>query len=110
MGRMEEPKTCTVCDKPLTGNQTLYCSRRCRDTACYARRLGLSVAEVYPAGAGVPALSPYWLRHAHASHALDGGGTIHVVRETLGHASLASTSRYLPARPGDSSALYLPAV
>src|SRR5665648_560340 len=41
MGRMEEPKTCTVCDKPLTGNQTLYCSRRCRDTACYARRLGL---------------------------------------------------------------------
>jgi len=59
--------------------------------------------------AGVPALSPHWLRHAHASHALDGGDGIHVVRDTLGHASLATTSRYLHARPGDSSALYLSA-
>ncbi len=60
--------------------------------------------------AGVPAVSPHWLRHAHASHALDGGAGIHVVRDTLGHASLATTSRYLHARPGDSSALYLPTV
>ena len=60
--------------------------------------------------AGAPALSPHWLRHAHASHALDNGAGIHVVRDTLGHASLATTSRYLHARPGDSSALYLPAV
>lgn len=57
--------------------------------------------------AAVPALSPHWLRHAHASHALDAGAGIHVVRDTLGHASLATTSRYLHARPGDSSALYL---
>lgn len=60
--------------------------------------------------AGVSAVSPHWLRHAHASHALDGGAGIHVVRDTLGHASLATTSRYLHARPGDSSALYLPTV
>jgi site-specific recombinase XerD len=62
------------------------------------------------ARAGVPALSPHWLRHAHASHALDAGAGIHVVRDTLGHASLATTSRYLHARPGDSSALYLSVV
>ena len=60
--------------------------------------------------AGVPGVSPHWLRHAHASHALDAGAGIHVVRDTLGHASLATTSRYLHARPGDSSALYLPTV
>lgn len=60
--------------------------------------------------AGVPAVSPHWLRHAHASHALDAGAGIHVVRDTLGHASLATTSRYLHARPDDSSALYLPTV
>jgi integrase/recombinase XerD len=68
------------------------------------------VVKAAGARAGVPGLSPHWLRHAHASHALDGGATIHVVRDTLGHASLATTSRYLHARPGDSSALYLPSV
>jgi integrase/recombinase XerD len=68
------------------------------------------IVKAAGARAGVPALSPHWLRHAHASHALDGGAGIHVVRDTLGHASLATTSRYLHARPGDSSALYLAAV
>jgi len=57
--------------------------------------------------AGVPELSPHWLRHAHASHALDAGAGVHVVRDTLGHANLATTSRYLHARPGDSSSRYL---
>jgi integrase/recombinase XerD len=88
-----------------------------RDVPVFAGRTGaLTSGQAYrivkAAGvrAGVPGLSPHWLRHAHASHALDGGATIHVVRDTLGHASLATTSRYLHARPGDSSALYLPAV
>ncbi len=68
------------------------------------------IVKAAGARAGVPALSPHWLRHAHASHALDGGAGVHVVRDTLGHASLATTSRYMHARPGDSSALYLSAV
>lgn len=54
------------------------------------------------------ALSPHWLRHAHASHALDRGAPVSLVRECLGHASLATTSRYTHARPGDGSARYLP--
>lgn len=57
--------------------------------------------------AGVPGLSPHWMRHALASHALDNGAPIHVVRDTLGHASAATTSRYLHARPGDSASLYV---
>lgn len=52
-------------------------------------------------------VSPHWLRHAHASHALDRGCPIHLVQATLGHASVATTGRYLHARPGDSSARYL---
>lgn len=52
-------------------------------------------------------VSPHWLRHAHASHAMDGGAKIHLVRETLGHASVATTGRYLHARPDESSALFL---
>jgi integrase/recombinase XerD len=58
--------------------------------------------------AGIVAnVSTHWLRHAHASHALDRGAPIHLVQATLGHRSVATTSRYLHARPGESSARYL---
>ncbi len=58
--------------------------------------------------AGINAnVSPHWLRHAHASHSLDRGAPIHLVQATLGHASIATTGRYLHARPQDSSARYL---
>jgi len=33
---------------------------------------------------------------------------MHLVRDTLGHASLVTTSPWLHARRGDSPALYLP--
>jgi integrase/recombinase XerD len=53
-------------------------------------------------------VSPHWLRHSHATHALERGAPIHLVQATLGHASVATTGRYLHARPTDSSARYLP--
>jgi integrase/recombinase XerD len=53
-------------------------------------------------------VSPHWMRHAHASHALDRNAPIHLVQATLGHASVSTTGRYLHARPTDSSAFYLP--
>lgn len=53
------------------------------------------------------AVSPHWLRHAHASHSLDEGAPVHLVKETLGHKSLATTSRYTHAKPDDSSSNYL---
>ncbi len=62
-----------------------------------ARRAGIEVA-----------VSPHWLRHAHASHALDHGAPIHLVQATLGHASITTTGRYLHARPGESSSRFLP--
>jgi integrase/recombinase XerD len=58
--------------------------------------------------AGLPAaVSAHWLRHAHVSHALDHGAPAHLVQQTVGHASLTTTSRYAHARPADSSARYL---
>ncbi|MBF0097959.1 MAG: tyrosine-type recombinase/integrase [Magnetococcales bacterium] len=51
--------------------------------------------------------SPHWLRHAHASHAMDHGAPVHLVQRTLGHASLHTTSRYVHVRPGESSGDYL---
>lgn len=52
-------------------------------------------------------VSPHWLRHGHATHALERGAPIHQVAADLGHSSVATTSRYLHARPGDGSARYL---
>jgi site-specific recombinase XerD len=52
-------------------------------------------------------ISPHWLRHAHASHAIDGGATVPEAQETLGHGNIATTSGYLHARPGTSSGLRL---
>lgn len=58
--------------------------------------------------AGIPRkVSPHWLRHAHASHALDRGAPVHLVQATLGHASVATTGRYLHARPKESSSRFL---
>jgi integrase/recombinase XerD len=53
-------------------------------------------------------VSPHWMRHAHASHALDRGAPIHLVQATLAHSSVATTGRYLHARPTESSSTYLP--
>ena len=70
----------------LTPQQVGYIVRQA------ARRAGIEAA-----------VSPHWLRHAHASHNLDRGTPIHLVQATLGHASVATTGRYLHARPNDSS-------
>lgn len=69
----------------------------------------LRIIQAAARRAGVKApVSPHWMRHAHASHALDRGAPIHLVQATLGHANVATTGRYLHARPTDSSARYLP--
>lgn len=61
--------------------------------------------------AGVnPDISAHWLRHAHASHALDRGASVVEVKDTLGHTNVATTSAYLHARPGISSGRVLDAV
>ena len=75
---------------PLSHSQVL------RIVRAAARRAGIT-ADV----------SAHWMRHAHASHALDRGAPIHMVQSTLGHASVATTGRYAHARPKDSSSRYL---
>ena len=44
---------------------------------------------------------------AAMQNALDRGAPIHLVQATLGHSSVATTGRYLHARPNDSSSRYL---
>ena len=52
-------------------------------------------------------VSPHWFRHAHASHALDRGAKISLVKETLAHSSIQTTGRYLHAKPNECSSTYL---
>ena len=58
--------------------------------------------------AGIEAkVSPHWLRHSHASHSLDRGAPLSLVQQTLGHSTIATTQKYLHAKPDDSSGMYL---
>lgn len=58
--------------------------------------------------AGITAnVTPHWLRHACASHALDRGANVHVVQATLGHASLSTTTRYAHVQNGDGAGSWL---
>jgi site-specific recombinase XerD len=88
-------------------DEPIFASRRGRGPldASQVRRVVYAAAEK----AGLDRkVSPHWLRHAHASHALDHHAPIHLVQATLGHASVSTTGRYLHARPTESSSFYLP--
>jgi len=52
-------------------------------------------------------VSPHWLRHSNAIHALERGAPINVVQATLGHARLDTTGIYLRVRPGKGTGEYL---
>jgi site-specific recombinase XerD len=68
----------------------------------------LRIVKKAAARAGIKKpVSPHWMRHAHASHALERGAPIHLVQATLAHSSISTTGRYLHARPSDSSSRYL---
>lgn len=84
----------------------IFVSRKLRGhlDASQVHRIVRTAAERAGIGKNV---SPHWFRHAHASHALDRGCPIHLVQATLGHASVATTGKYIHARPTESSAKFL---
>lgn len=59
--------------------------------------------------AGLQHISAHWMRHAHATHSLEHGAPLPLIQSTLGHASLATTSRYLHVNPDDSSSRFISA-
>lgn len=52
-------------------------------------------------------VSPHWMRHAHATHSIENGAALTLVKETLGHQSIQTTAKYVHVRPGTSSTQYL---
>lgn len=52
-------------------------------------------------------VTPHWMRHAHATHALERGAPITLVKDTLGHKSIETTAKYTHVRPNASSSQFL---
>ncbi len=66
------------------------------------------IVQVATRRAGITGnVSPHWMRHAHATHALENGAPITLVKETLGHMSIETTAKYTHVRPNASSGQYL---
>jgi site-specific recombinase XerD len=66
------------------------------------------IVQAAAARAGITGnVSPHWMRHAHATHALENGAPITLVKETLGHKSIETTAKYTHVRPNASSGQYL---
>ena len=105
-----------IIPEPLWGDLMAYKNTDIDDSPLFRSRKGghLHPSQVWrivkksAVRAGIKkAVSPHWFRHAHASHALDRGAKISLVKETLSHSSIQTTGRYLHAKPDESSSTYL---
>ncbi len=72
--------------------KALFVSRRGRRMP--VREIQRLVTRAGMSGAGRGDLHPHAMRHAFATHLLDGGADLRAIQELLGHASLSTTQRY----------------
>ena len=64
----------------------------------HARQTARALIESSPEDARrIEKMSAHWLRHTHASHALESGVDLTAVQANLGHSSLSTTSVYVSA-------------
>ena len=54
-----------------------------------------------------PNVSAHWLRHSHSTHSLNNGAAVELLMKSLGHSSLAITSRYLHVQPSECTSKFI---
>jgi integrase/recombinase XerC len=85
----------TLFRHPRTGAQepnALFLGRT--GTRITPRQVQYLVAQYGQAATGSPDVHPHTLRHACATHLLDGGADLRMIQELLGHSSVSTTQRY----------------
>jgi len=83
---------------PLRGREPMTTSHAWRILKKVARGAANRARRSNPGmAARLEASSTHWLRHTHATSALDEGASIQTVRDNLGHSSLLTTSMYVHA-------------
>ncbi len=79
-----------------------------RASTCTRHMCGGSCAGRHGGPGSTSRSAPTGCATLTARHALDRGAPIHLVQATCAHASVATTGRYLHARPNESSSTFLP--
>ncbi|ACK74184.1 integrase family protein (plasmid) [Gloeothece citriformis PCC 7424] len=51
--------------------------------------------------------SSHWLRHSHASHAVEAGCNLRLLQQSLGHSKLETTEKYLHINPDEGSSQFI---
>ncbi len=51
--------------------------------------------------------SCHWLRHSHATHAIESGCNLRLLQQSLGHSKLETTERYLHINPNQGSSQFI---
>ena len=91
-----------------SGDEPVFQSRKKKHGGHLTQSSVWSIIRRAARRAGVVSpVSPHWMRHAHATHALEAGASLQLVQSTLGHANWAITGRYVHVVPGDSSSRYI---
>jgi site-specific recombinase XerD len=72
------------------GTATLHDQLKAYFTACAGKLQATDPASALR----LAKASAHWMRHTHGSHAMAAGMDIKVIQQNLGHASLATTTRY----------------
>jgi integrase/recombinase XerD len=80
-------------------------SRRLRESQVW--RVVSTIAEQAGVRNTDKPVSPHWMRHAHATHAMEKNTPLKVIQETLGHADLRTPAHYQHVMPEVSSSLAL---